>query len=560
MTAWVFDFDMIKYVKRLTSLIIVLVLLMFSVSVSAAEVQGSGFAFNEYPEEAVTAFTPEMLTRVHGEADYEANRGYADTSLYISPDWTLKVNGRSVPLYATLSYDASYGGVLSAFQYLYAQGSAFKLNISLTFKDAVSGGICLPEGAGVGVQTQGRELKAELDGTGTYTFLINGDDQRYAVTLFVREYCDEEAEIASYIERYGEENVKVYEKGCYSLDGLSLESRVTYFRRGSFIRANHLADTVSAETEGQLGDFMYLNGGENVTVTGMGTVDFNSLDWHERTHGIIRWSKNVLIEGMLFLNPSSWTLSAYGCENCKIRDIAVFGYRTNSDGINICGCSNMLVASSFCRNGDDCFSVKTTNDAYEAKGIEFTDCIGWSTKARCFGITGEVFEKISDVEFSDCAVIYRNATWDNDRVCSLSVMVEAGGKDVENAVFRNIEIYHDSGRPVLVMISGDELDSCNISGVRFENIACGYAGEKSKISSQRDITSAGKAAAKINRFLADSGLSGLRLFALIGEWLSSKYNSGSGIEAAIANSSVNGSSLASRRALVSEGNVRLIKE
>ncbi|MCR5783722.1 MAG: hypothetical protein K6G90_13425 [Clostridia bacterium] len=72
--------------------------------------------------------------------------------------------------------------------------------------------------------------------------------------------------------------------------------------------------------------------------------------------------------------------------------------------------------------------------------------------------------------FADCAVLYRNATWDNDRVCSLAVSVEYGGADINNVVFENIEIYRDTGRAIFVLVTNRELRSCKIKGVVFRNV------------------------------------------------------------------------------------------
>lgn len=541
--------------KHISLISVFLALVVFTVPlVSFAGVNGTDFDCLEYPEEALTEFKPDILNRIHGEADHETNKGFPDTALYISPDWSLSVNGKETPLYSTLSYDGDCGGVLSSYQYLFAKGESFELNVKLTFKENIRNGICLPEYEDVSVDITGNILKTKLDHTGIFTFLINDDDQRYAVTIFVRKYRDENAEIASYIEQYGEENVRVFEKGYYEYDQLPFDKKVTYFCRGSFFKANHLKDVTCSEEEGGP-SFMDFSGPDGSIITGMGTVDFNSLDWHERGQCGINWKKNIQMDGLLFLNSATWTLTLYASENCTVRDIAVFGYRTNSDGINVGGCSNIRVSDSFCRNGDDCFSAKACNELYSTDRVSFTNCIGWSNKARCFGITGEVYSEISDIEFSHCAIIYRNATWNNDCVCGLSVMVCGGGENIDNVRFSDIEIYHDSGRPIQILIEEDEFNHCNISGVTFENINCRFGGAKSRISTQRDITKAGKRAARINVFLIGKGFTKLKIFALLSQKLSEKYNSGNNVSVTVKDVTVNGLPLTSKKNLITEGNV-----
>ncbi len=104
--------------------------------------------------------------------------------------------------------------------------------------------------------------------------------------------------------------------------------------------------------------------------------------------------------------------------------------------------------------------------------ILFTNCIAWNGKARCFGICGEVVRDIRNVTFRDCAVIWRDATWDNDRVCSLAIIVEDGGGTVENITFENMEIYRDAGRAIGCIVYGDGVRDQVIRGVRYKNIRC----------------------------------------------------------------------------------------
>lgn len=145
----------------------------------------------------------------------------------------------------------------------------------------------------------------------------------------------------------------------------------------------------------------------------------------------------------------------------------------------------MQITNCFARNGDDCYSVKTTNADFDARNITFENCIGWSNKCRCFGITGEVYAPIENVTFRDCDVLYRNATWDNNRVASLTVAVEMGGATINNVLFENISIYHDDGRAFYCTINND-IENCKVTGVVFRNIT--YTSyERSKIATRQSF-------------------------------------------------------------------------
>lgn len=488
--------------SKAVSFLLAVIISVCGMIIADAETKNS-FDYLCYPDEAVTDFRSEILDRISSGDDYISNRGYNETSLYVSPYWSLEIGGRKVPVYATAVYDYKLDrGVVQSFQYIYVETESCSLDISLTCSEKIRNITVLPESLGCKAEVKKNAVKTCIEKTGTYTFLINNDSQEYALTIFVQKSRDEDAEIESYKKQYGEENVAVYEKGVYSLDSVPTDKDVIYFRKGSYISANHITDIRTAEDAQNHTQtpFMELNSKNGAIVTGCGSFDFTKIDRQERTLINVNFCKNTTVENLIIFNPNSWTVTAYGSENCELKNITVFGYRTNSDGINICGCGNMKISGCFCRNGDDCFSAKTTNTEFECYDIEFSDCIGWSNKARCFGITGEVERDIYNITFKDCAVIYRNATWDNDRVASLAIAVETGSGKVHDITFENIEIHRDEGRPVYCMVYGESITDCTVSSVTFKNIRYS-AEEKIKISSERTISRKGNFSSKVVGFL-----------------------------------------------------------
>ena len=499
--------------------------------------QGSDFDYLDLPDEALTEFYPEILARISCGDDHISNRGFDETGLYISPYWSMKVNGSDAPVYATPVYDwALDTGVLSSFQVLFmSEGDS--LNVKMDFCGQIKNAVVLPEKLNAKVGVVGNSLRTEIKHTGTYSFLINDDSQEYAVTLFVKENTDEEEEINTLREKYGENNVLVYEKGFYSVSTVPTDADCIYFKRGSFVSFKHEKDIRSAEDAvgHNPSSVMALTNKKGATVSGCGVLDFTKIDRSERNLINVNYCSDTTVEGLICLNPNSWTLTTYASENCLINDIAVFGYRTNSDGINICGSSEMSVTDSFCRNGDDCFSVKATNEYYSCHGITVSDCIGWSNKARCFGITTEVESDIYDIVFSDCAVICRNAIWDMNRTGSLVVAVETGGSKVDNVLFEDIEIYKETGRPIYCMIYSDDISSCSVSNVKFRNINMNASG-KIKISSQKELSLWGKICALLNN-------SCIGKIGFMSDFFSRFYNSTNSVSVSFENVKFNGSRL-----------------
>lgn len=467
----VMKYSTINNLHRFIALLFAAVLVFGTVTVAFAE-NGPVFEFLVCPEDALSPFKDEILDRASGGDDLLANRGYDETGLYASPFWTCRASGTEVPVYSAMCYDGGPDrGVLSSFVYLFVSDFGPGIQLELDRGERIRNAVVLPSALGACAEATGNKVSFTVAKTGVYTCLINDDCLLDAVTVFVRECPDEDEEISAYRERYGEDRVKVFEPGRYDLDSIDVSGiDALYFRRGSYVCATHLFDIRKEGDVSSRPAFLDFYNKTGAVIDGFGILDFNRVDRNEISYVNVSNCTDCDVQGLLCLNPAGWNFVAYACDGLRVSDIAVFGYRTNSDGLNICGCENVTVIDCFARSGDDSFSAKTTNTEYSLKHVRFENCIGWSDKCRAFGITGEAYSPIEDVVFADCAVLYRNATWDNDRVCSLAVSVEYGGADINNVVFENIEIYRDTGRAIFVLVTNRELKNCKIKGVVFRNV------------------------------------------------------------------------------------------
>ncbi len=450
-----------------------------------------------YPAEAVHAATAdtvfEFLTRSDNPTSFEGeNNGRDGTAILSSPYFSATLNESAVPVYSTLVYSATTGEAeLHSYATVFVSDPAdAQLSLELTAhgfrpeKAAV-----LPTSLGVEAQVNGKKITANLNACGTYSFMFDENDQEHAFTLFVKEYTDEDSEIAEYQKLYGEENVTVFEPGVYEIDYLDIQkdNSIVYLKAGSVLLAKHKFEMTAAEQDmttvednapqsNSLGlqRFPVINffACSNVKLLGNGTVDMTQLDWNERRGVIFSSCQGVEIRDVVLINSPAWTLVAHCCDSVEISNVAVFGYRTNSDGIAITNTKNATVSDCFARSGDDLFEVKTlnTSENFPAENVLFENCHAWNGKARCFGITHEVYYPVSDITFRNCAVLYRDATWDNDIVCSLAVQVGEGGAAVKNILFENIEIYKDLGRPINILFMSDEISNGLIDSVTFRNV------------------------------------------------------------------------------------------
>ena len=234
---------------------------------------------------------------------------------------------------------------------------------------------------------------------------------------------------------------------------------------------------------------------DNIKFVGRGVLDLSHLDRRERRGLVFTDCKNIEVEGIKIVNSPEWSFIMYRCENFSIKDVDIFGYRQNSDAFAICNSKNGTIERCFARSGDDLFDVKALGapDGYSSENITFSDCVAWGGKARCYGIHGEVNKPIRNITFKDSAVICRDATWNNDRIASLAVIVELAEGSIDGVTFDNIEIFRDDGRAMACVIFTEEIGDMDTvpiynftaKNVVFKNITYNAA-MKSKFSAANE--------------------------------------------------------------------------
>lgn len=461
---------------------------VFSPAVIAPPTEGLDFEVLEYPDEAVKTLedwditVEELKARADSELSlYEGNQGYDDVNgIVVSPYYTAKIGEKDIPVYAATVFlgETQYGELHSFSEVYLDEGEDFSFNIELTSKDfRIKDAICLPEKLGVKASCSGGVMTASIDGLGIYTFLFNNASQECAYTLFVRERVDEEAEIEAYRQQYGADNVIVVDKGLLEIpyaDFYMQNNTVVYLRQGAYVLAQHLYDIMSEEDETLYSEpdalahnsigltrypFVNFNRCDNVKFVGRGVLDLSRLDRRERRGLVFTDCSNVEVEGMKIVNSPEWSFITYHCQNVTIKDVDIFGYRQNSDAFAICNTQGGLIERCFARSGDDLFDVKTlgASEPSASENITFTDCVAWGGKARCYGIHGEVNRAIHNITFKDSAVICRDATWNNNRIASLAVIVELADGSIDGVTFDNIEIFRDDGRAMACVIFTEEI-------------------------------------------------------------------------------------------------------
>ncbi len=492
--------EIIKFIFTIFTTVSIFFSNLFSPATIYPESENFDFDFLEYPDEAIITLEEaglteqELVGRASAELpEYVQSGGYDDINgIIISPYYTAKVSGEEIPVYASVVFiRVDDTGTLHSFSEIYVDpDEEFSFNIEITGADVeLKNAIVLPESHGVKAQCSDNTVTASINKTGIYTFLFNNANQYYGYTLMVREKVDEDAEIAAYIEEYGEDNVWVLDKGVYNYDYVNLVAHnnlVIYLREGAYIMANHLYDIDCAEDENKYfeptapGDnaigltrypFINFYNCNNITLAGRGVIDMTRLDRRERRGVVFTACNNVTVSDVKIINSPEWSFISYGCTDVDIDNVDIIGNRGNCDGFAICNSHNVTVDNCFARVADDTFEVKALGGSMGSKNITFSNCIAWGGYARCFGITGEVNKEIKDVTFRDCAVVYRDGIWDNDRIGSLVVVAEQTKGSIDGVLFENIEIFRDEGRPILVKVYDEEAENFEIKNIVFRNIS-----------------------------------------------------------------------------------------
>lgn len=515
--------DVFRALFKLIVTISITITSITSPAVIAPPSENLDFDVLEYPKEAVKTLdewgltVEDLKSRAFPDGDlHETCQGYEDVNgVVISPYYTAKISDKDIPIYAATVFlgETQYGELHSFSEVYLDENEEFSFNIELHSQDyEIRNAICLPEKLGVSADCTDGVMTATINDFGIYTFLFNNASQECAYTLFVRERVDEEAEIAEYKKQYGEDNVFVVESGlletpyaCFTEDNF-----VVYLRQGAYVLAQHSYDIMSEEDENNCIEpdasglnafgltrhpFVNFYNCKNVKLVGRGMLDLSHLDRRERRGVVFTQCENVEVEGIKIVNSPEWSFISYLNKNITVKDVDIFGYRQNSDGFDICNTQDALIERCFSRTGDDLFSVKALSAPIQSpsENITVTDCVGWGGKARCYGITGEVNQPIRNITFKDSSVICRDATWNNNRVASLAVIVELAEGSIDGVTFDNIEIFRDDGRAMACLIFTEEIgdmetvpiNNFTADNVVFKNITYNAA-MKNKISAANE--------------------------------------------------------------------------
>jgi hypothetical protein len=215
--------------------------------------------------------------------------------------------------------------------------------------------------------------------------------------------------------------------GVWTITTLQLRSNVTLrLARGAVLRAHHnlddypVFDVCKENHDRQPYHLLLMQDVENVTVEGDGTIDGQGPAFWDPPLPGSPWIRHRIKRPIHTLASSKIRVDGLTIRN------HMFG--PNNDGIDVTGCSDVLISNCDITGCDDNIIIKSMPDGPNCERIAVTNCI-LETSCACLGLGAESFGVIRDISLSNCVI--RNSL--------RPIMVEMWDAGlVENVSFTNI--------------------------------------------------------------------------------------------------------------------------
>jgi len=188
--------------------------------------------------------------------------------------------------------------------------------------------------------------------------------------------------------------------------------------------------------------------------------------------------RDVVIEDIQLIESAFWTLHLQWCDRVFVRGVYITSSETNgvnSDGLDIDGCSRVVVSDCIIDTGDDALCLKTTDNSGESRPCEdivISNCILRSSSAA-LKIGTESYADFRRISVSNCVINGANR--------GITMIIRDGGhvwdvsfSDMIIKTERKATFWWGNGDPVWLITANRTSDSQtgSISRVTFNNITC----------------------------------------------------------------------------------------
>jgi len=407
----------------------------------------------------------------------------------LSKDFSVSVEGKDAPVYLArvmgISVEERRTKKTTEEDTALTSFASFDMNapvaLAVTVPTPVKSAVVLPSSSGIKPLVEGSKVSFQISKPGQYVLEVDGNWVN-SLQIFANPF---ETDVPS----PDDPNVIYYGPGVHNVESVEVGSGKTlYVAGGAVIYGNY---TKGSSKGGPIVSVK----GEGVTIRGRGVIDGSKCPFRTRAIMNIK-GKDVKIEGVTVRDSGTWTMPIHASDNVKVENLKLFGWRGNSDGIDICGSRDVEVNSCYLRTWDDLVVVKTGSLAEgEARNIHVSKCVLWNELAHCLSIGAELRKNVEHVVFEDCDVVrdkgretalrvyhcdsatikdvvFKDIRFDEcQRFLSLWIGKAVWSKDnerghVEDILFKNL---HANGSNLVVELNGfDETHS--IKNVKFEDV------------------------------------------------------------------------------------------
>lgn len=406
------------------------------------------------------------------------NNAPVENGIVLCQYYTLKVNGKEVPVYTTRCTNGTH-----SFAWIDVKGAPeeFTLDVELITEKKYSGVVVLPEKSGVKAELADKTVTAKITAYGDYSFAFSTDRLKtfkvsnQPLTLIVApESLPEVPEGYDYVEiepgKYGygdlvfEQSNTVYcfKKGEYELRRIiasKLENIMFYFEPGTYISVYETPE-IGLDQYNIGGPAFGISGCNNVRIEGRALFDFSGVRGLykdpetgkdvDMTQYVFNFynNNNIYISGITTINSNHWTFRIGACQDILSEWNMMLGYRNYSDGFIYSDCVRATARYMFARTGDDGIEVKALGayGGYKdtipmATDVLFEKCTVWNDSAAALGVIYENYKPIDGVVFRDCSVGFSTCSWSPNNSALNIRLAYPGTAHWKNITFENIEIF-----------------------------------------------------------------------------------------------------------------------
>jgi len=368
----------------------------------------------------------------------------------LSEDYTLRVNGRTVPVYicrvSAMPFNQIWPGYqrpldqteIAAFAYW---GMSGPVTVEVVSNRPFQSVAVRPTSRGIHPAIEGRHITFTVAKPGQMTVELDGIHK--ALHLF----ADPPETDAP---KPGDPDVLYFGPGVHKTGKIQIKSGQTVYIAGGAV--------VYGAIRGQ--------GVSGVRILGRGVIDGSELARSDG--GDIRFSdsSDIKIQGVIMRDPAEWCAAFFGARKVAISDVKLVGlWRYNSDGIDVCNSQDVTIRDSFIRSFDDSIVIKGLKNRRQSfddrpvRNVRASRLVVWCDWGRALEIGAETCApELTDVVFSDIDII---------RTDVAAMDIQHGDRAAVHGIrFENIRVEIDDQNfaPIIQKSRDDKFDPVAASG------------------------------------------------------------------------------------------------